>query len=218
MEAFYGEYYFPHNKDKHLIFVYQGEVKKFDGITIPNVCFIEYFRCPKGFIATCKGVKAYCFSERILKSSPDWKQLGMMMPDYKLADIKKIIRSAFPKYALKFDKIIDADDWTEVEWEVGIPRITIQNVFGVDRSKTLADGRKLAIGFNAVRYGGVDGVFSVPFITRPIGALILSVKYQPNGGKNGRMFLTVIVPPKTYIPKKFPPPPKTPPMSKEHSG
>ena len=184
----------PCGSGRYIVFILDGIPVKFEGIDIPNVCYVDRSVNADGYICAYPGINIYFFTDCVMKSSPDWKQLGMMMPSYKLSDIKKIVRSLFPRYALKFDKVIDADDYIEVEWMVEVPKLTNRNVWGVEKSKALAGGRKVTIAFNAIRHGAQNEL-PTPSITSPKNCILLAVKYHPNGGKYGRMFMTIAVPP-----------------------
>lgn len=203
--------FFPYGSGRYLVFILNGQPTRFEGLDIPNVCYVDRTLNEEGYICVLPGINTYFFTDCVLKSSPDWKQLGMMMPGYKLSQIKDIVRSVFPKYALKFDKIVDADDWIEIEWEIKIPTATPKRLYGVERKKKLPDGRTIVALVTPVRVSELD-VFVVPQIISPTEAVVVKATYLPNGGKSSRTTLSVALP---FKARKFPKPPKTPPTPKD---
>ncbi len=200
----------PSHDDLNLVLVKDGLIKVFAGVTIPDFCYVNISIDP-GKIDFFEGVDKYIFSDRVLISTPDWKQLGMMMSEYSLAVIKPIVRSAFPVHALKFDKvrlvdskeIIDATEWAEYEWQVKLPSMSSVRYYGYNRSRILPDGQKLVIAINPVCDDGPTEL-PVPRVLSPRNARLLSVSYQLNDGKpyHGQMLMKFIVPPKPVkVPK-----------------
>jgi hypothetical protein len=120
----------------------------------------------------------------------------MMMPDYKLSVIKKIVRSVFPRYALKFDKVVDADNWIEVIWQIEVPARSKNHYDYAFFSKKLQDGRKMSVRLERA-YFGDDFDVPTPIITSPLKMVILNLNYQHNGGKHSRITMTLAVEPVT---------------------
>lgn len=187
-----------------------GVVAKFLGHSIEGFCQVRDAESAypddgtsdvAGDVVLLDGVCGFVVSLEVLKWAKNWRELAVLTGfnlNNKNSHLKRLVRSAFPLDAFRLDNGIDLDGYEVFDCEIYIPKGSCPS----RRWLKSPSGKKVEVLFavnpQTSNKKGNPFPYLFPSIIRvnPLGSVILSVEFKPNGGVHGLVAMTIAIPPK----------------------